>query len=525
MLKFKHVIIFFAAILPSFALRAQETTAAQKVTSMYDRQAQILYNLKTEQQYLRNPGFSASLPNAVYADLKVNGVAAKDFIASRNLALGALRHSKDASERDIAAFFDSRDVPVADELPLFNDYIRAKFAEKTGAATAERIDLEYGLSPLAPAQMPKKVKVTSDTPEPVTGGRMWMFANGIRVIYRQDKKARDFSYTLALRGGFGSIEGLQFGQGAYVGDLLPLYRVRGMSGVAFRNMLAYNGITIDAKVSLTDLQISGSAPSDGLEMLLQALLAITNNSSVDPDAYAYCRTLPGKASADAVIDSLLRPDFLYTPYKYEVSLPQDLMARALGEYYAQRFANVDDGILIITGNKTDYQIQTILGKYLGAFRTSKKYNIYPQVQYMQRAGTTSYTASGSPQLKYAMSIFLSLLQSTMETLPYERYCVTITVDGVGSSQAMQTLRGVIAGCSELEISPDELKAYKAQLLGIIGEELTSDRIKSEIAIARYCGRKDLLSNYQARVDKIDAEQLADILEAIVSGSTVEYVQR
>ncbi|MBQ2104029.1 MAG: hypothetical protein II478_02525 [Bacteroidales bacterium] len=554
MLKFKHVIIFFAAILPSFALRAQETTAAQKVTSMYDRQAQILYNLKTEQQYLRNPGFSASLPNAVYADLKVNGVAAKDFIASRNLALGALRHSKDASERDIAAFFDSRDVPVADELPLFNDYIRAKFAEKTGATTAERIDLEYGLSPLATAQMPKKVKVTSDTPEPVTGGRMWMFANGIRVIYRQDKKARDFSYTLALRGGFGSIEGLQFGQGAYVGDLLPLYRVRGMSGVAFRNMLAYNGITIDAKVSLTDLQISGSAPSDGLEMLLQALLAITNNSSVDPDAYAYCRTLPGKASADAVIDSLLRPDFLYTPYKYEVSLPQDLMARALGEYYAQRFANVDDGILIITGNKTDYQMQTILGKYLGAFRTSKKYNIYPQVQYMQRAGTTSYTASGSPQLKYAMSIFLSLsaesylvtrlaeiilqtevrkafrdnkvtLQSTMETLPYERYCVTITVDGVGSSQAMQTLRGVIAGCSELEISPDELKAYKAQLLGIIGEELTSDRIKSEIAIARYCGRKDLLSNYQARVDKIDAEQLADILEAIVSGSTVEYVQR
>jgi hypothetical protein len=199
-------------------------------------------------------------------------------------------------------------------------------------------------------------------------------------------------------------------------------------------------------------------------------------------------------------------------------------------------------------------MQTILGKYLGAFRTSKKYNIYPQVQYMQRAGTTSYTASGSPQLKYAMSIFLSLssesylvtrlaeiilqtevrkafrdnkvsLQSTMETLPYERYCVTITVDGVGSSQAMQTLRGVIAGCSELEISPDELKAYKAQLLGIIGEELTSDRIKSEIAIARYCGRKDLLSNYQARVDKIDAEQLADILEAIVSGSTVEYVQR
>ena len=521
---------------------------------MYDRQAQILYNLKSEQQYLRNPGFSASLSNAVYADLKVNGAAAKDFIASRNLVMGALRHSKDASERDIAAFFDSRDMQVADELPLFNDYLRAKFAEKSYATTAERIDLDFGTASIAPAQLPKKVKLTSDTPEPVTGGRMWMFANGIRVIYKQDKKARDFSYTLALRGGFGSIENLQYGQGAYVGDLLPLYRVKGMSGLAFRNMLAYNGITIEAQVSLMDLLISGSAPSDGLELLLQALLAITNNSSVDPDAYAYYRTLPQSTSADAVIDSLLRPDFTYTPYKYEVALPQDLMQRALGEYFAQRFANVDDGVLIITGNKTDYQMQTILGKYLGAFRTAKKYNIYPQVQYMQRAGTAYYTASGSPQLKYTMSIFLSLsaesylvtrlaeiilqtevrkayrdnkvtLQSSMETLPYERYCVTLTVDGVGSAQGMQTLRGVIAECADIEISPDELKAYKAQLLGIIGEELTNDRVKADLAIARYCGRKDLLSNYQARVDKIDADQLADILEAIVSGSTVEYVQR
>ena len=121
MLKFKSVIIFLAALLPVCVLRAQEPTAAQKVTSMYDRQAQILYILKSEQQYLRNPGLSASVSNAVYADLKVNGVSAKDFISSRNLAIGALRHSKDASEREIAAFFDSRDVAVADELPHFHD--------------------------------------------------------------------------------------------------------------------------------------------------------------------------------------------------------------------------------------------------------------------------------------------------------------------------------------------------------------------------------------------------------------------
>ena len=117
------------------------------------------------------------------------------------------------------------------------------------------------------------------------------------------------------------------------------------------------------------------------------------------------------------------------------------------------------------------------------------------------------------------------LQSTMETFPYERYCVTLTVDGLFSSLDMQALRGVAARCADLVISSDEMKAYKAQLLGIIGEEISSDRAKADLALARYCGRKDLLSNYQSRVDKITDAQLSDILEALAEGSKVEYIQR
>ena len=555
MLKFKFVLTFFTALLLTSAVSAQENTAAQMVTSMYDRQARIIYNLKTEQLCLRRIGYDTSIANAVEADLKVNGVSVRDFIASRNLALGAMRHGRDASERDVAAFFDSRNMPVADELPLFNDYIKARYAQNNYAVSAERIDLDYGPSTIAPAQLPKKLKITSDTQEPVFGGRMWMFSNGMRVIYKQDKKARDFSYTLMMRGGYGSIQDLEYGQGAYVGDILPLFRVKGVRGDAFRNMLAFNGISMEARVSLLDLRISGTAPSDGMELLLQALLALTRNSSIDQDSYTAFRSYPMPSpSPEAVIDSLLRPDFIYTPYKYQVSLPQDLMQRALGEYYSQRFSNVDDGIFIIVGNKTELQMQTLLCKYLGAFQTDKKYNVYPQVQYMQRAGTSYYTASGRPQLRYAMSMFLSLtsesylvtrlaeivlqtevrkqfrenkvsLQSAAETFPYERYCVILTVDGLGSTQGMQALRSVVSRCADLDVSADELKAYKSQLLGVLAEELSSDQARTDLAIERYCGRKDLLSNYQARLEKINGDQLADILSALVSGSRVEYISR
>ena len=554
MLKLSKVVLFFASLCVFLSASAQELSVSQMVSSMYDAQAQLLDSYKSEQLYLRDRGGMAAIASAVNADMKVNGVTARDFIASRNLVLIEMRHSKDAGRKEIAAFFDSRNMPPAEELPLFNDYLRAKYSERTAATSAERINLDYSASAGLVPEMPKKVKITSNSDEPVTGGKLWMFSNGVRVIYKQDKNARDIAYTLMTRGGYSSIEGLDYGQGAYVGDLLPLFKVRGMNGSAFRNMLALNGISMNAEVTLMDLSLRGYAPSNGLELLIQALLSVTGSAKADPVAYEYFCAQPRTSSKEAVIDSLFRPDFVYTPYKYDVDLSKDLMQRALDECFTSRFSNIDDGIIILTANLSEVQVQNILSKYLGAFKTNRQYAIFPRLQYQQRSGKVSYVTRGTPEVCCAMSLFLSLsaesyltlrlveimlqnavrkafkgsnvsLSSSFEVYPYERYSLLVTVEGLSSSADAQQVWKTIEECAEEEYDKDDIKTFKSQLVGVISAEMSDYLAKADFAIGRYCGRKDFLTNYQSRLDKISPDQVKDILEAVVDASRVEYIQR
>ena len=554
MLKRSKVVLFLASLFFFVSASAQELTVSQMVSQMYDVQAEMLDGFKSEQLYLRQKGNLASIASAVNADMKVNGVTVRDFIASRNLALIEMRHSKDADQKAIAAFFDSRDMQPADELPLFNDYLRAKYAERTAATSAERINLDYSASTGLVVNMPKKVKVTSNSDEPVTGGKLWMFSNGVRVIYKQDKNAKDIAYTLMTRGGYGAISDLDYGQGAYVGDLLPLFKVRGMNGSAFRNMLALNGISMQADVTLMDLSLRGYAPKNNLELLIQALLSVTASAKADPVAYEYFCLQPRQSSKEAVIDSLFRPDFVYTPYKYDVELSKDLMQRALDQCFADRFSNIDDGVIVLSANLSETQVQTILNKYLGAFKTKGQYVIFPHLQYQQRTGKTTYVTRGKPEVCCASSLFLSLsadsyltlrmaeiiirntvrkafkgkevsLTSSFEVYPYERYSLLVTVEGLSSSADAQKVWETIEECAKEEYDKDDIRAYRTQLIGVISEEMSDNLAKANFAIGRYCGRKDFLTNYQSRLEKISPDQVTDILEAIVEASRVEYIQR
>ena len=554
MLKLSKVVLFFASLFVFLSASAQELSVQQMVSQMYDAQAELLEEFKSEQLYQYQKGDLASIASAVNADMKVNGVTVRDFTATRNLVLIEMRHSKDAGQKAIATFFDSRDMAPAAELPLFNDYLKAKYSERTGATQAERINLDYSASTGLMDDMPKKVKVTSNSDEPVTGGKLWMFSNGIRVIYRQDKKARDITYTLVTRGGYSNIKGLDYGQGAYVEDLLPLFKIKGMNGSAFRNMLALNGISMKADVTLMDLSISGYAPTDQLALLVQALLSVTNSAKADPVAYEYFSKQPRDASKEAVIDSLFRPEFAYTPYKYGVELSKDLMQRALDECFNDRFSNIDDGVIIITSSLSEVQAQAILNKYLGAFKTNGQYAIFPHLQYQQRTGKMTYVTWGKPEVCCAMSLFLSLsadsyltlrlaeiiiqnavrkaykgktvsLSSSFEVYPYERYSLLVTVEGLSNNTEAQNVWRVIEECAEEEYDKDDIRSYRSQLIGVITEEMSDNLAKANFAIGRYCGRKDFLTNYQARLEKISPGQVTDILEALVDASRVEYIQR
>ena len=52
-------------------------------------------------------------------------------------------------------------------------------------------------------------------------------------------------------------------------------------------MLSSNGITMKPTVSLSDLRISGNAPSNRMQLVLRSLLTVANVRQPDPEAFAY----------------------------------------------------------------------------------------------------------------------------------------------------------------------------------------------------------------------------------------------
>ena len=117
------------------------------------------------------------------------------------------------------------------------------------------------------------------------------------------------------------------------------------------------------------------------------------------------------------------------------------------------------------------------------------------------------------------------LSSSFEVYPYERYSLLVTVEGISNSTDAQNVWKVIEGCAEEEYDKDDIRSYRSQLIGVITEEMSDNLAKANFAIGRYCGRKDFLTNYQSRLEKISPDQVTDILEALVDASRVEYIQR
>ena len=126
-------------------------------------------------------------------------------------------------------------------------------------APAEAYKADFG-DTLSLYQPGVKVRLRGDVAEPISGGRLWTFSNGIKVIYKKMPGQGEFHYALMLRGGVAEVADLQAGEGAFVGDMLALSDVAGLNGADFHEMLEANGITMHEAATLSDLRITGRAP-------------------------------------------------------------------------------------------------------------------------------------------------------------------------------------------------------------------------------------------------------------------------
>ena len=404
-----------------------------------------------------------------------------------------------------------------------------------------------------------KVRIKTERAEPVSGGTVWTFTNGIRVIYKQVKGSGRFNYALQLNGGLSQIGSLKEGEGAYIGQLLNLYDVAGISAPWFSGILAANGVHMSTQVNLNSMAVVGDAPSDQLSLVLKSLLGVANHRSFNRGAYDYfCRQqalVP--LSAEDALALQMTPGYLYTGSPRPEALSAETPKKA-GKFFEDRFARVNDGTLILCGDLSPEAAKRHLQHYLGGFRTLRGSVPRKTVEMRTLSGTSTvempgpafhvmmdaeyamtashlYTAQiGLEALKLALirhladDGFLSEVQLSYVVQPQERFRILITctpfADDASSSRALTAVRAALREVAKELVDEADLKAWKDGLkAGVRSAMVTPEPFVSSL-LARYAANKDVLTYYDETISAITGDQVREFLRAMISGGRIETVR-
>ena len=520
-----------------------------------------------------------------------------------------------ASPEAAGSFFSRRQIAPAQELSLFNSFVAALLDEnrafeirfdtpsgefdggvllgtfrsawEIAAASPVQPDMyrrNYGdtLSLLAPKR--GRVKVKSTAKDPVTSGSTWTFSNGTRVIFKKTDRKGLINYGLLLKGGYSYVPGIGPGESSFVGDVMEQFRVGGMSALDFRNMLDANGIEFNGKASLTGVQLTGSAPSDKVELLMKVLLSYSRDRQPDTTAFAYykkCAQLRQerfRLSNDgiiAAIDSTMCPDYYYPATKSVEKLGDDLPER-VNEFLDRQFSKFSDGLLVILGDLDEEALKDLLERYLGNFTVSSDFSVRPKVEYNLRPGWSTYMVEASHssigsgevcvnvgmatrqpftiqsycafmiasmELKAAITDALSSMGVFAEfsvdaqVFPAERLAFYVTCrpciedglpEGVFPAEPMDVLRALrigISKASRARLAKAELEGLKSALSNSMATQVSQPEFVIPAVMMRNSEGKDIVTNYATAIKAVTADEVNKILHDLDFGSKVEYIIR
>lgn len=515
-----------------------------------------------------------------------------------------------ASPSTVSDFFISRALSSDRELTLFNNFVKAlvdpatgmtigcasssplsretaisasQRGWKQGSTKANTISYSLNQNDTLSFSVPKsKVKLKNTVSEPLTGGEMWTFSNGMRVIFKKSGPKGQFSYGMLLNGGIADVENIRQGEGGFIGDMLLLNDFAGFSSTGFSRMLDANGISMKVKADLSHLGISGSAPVSSFNLLMKSLLAVANDRKTTEGSYEYYRESEKlrlsvlkrqQEGVDAVIDSIMCPDYRYSLAKLESGLSDDLPQRA-EKYFASRFEKCNDGILVIVGDLDPYALKKSLSTYLSGFKVGKADTVRPQLSYTLRSGWSTYTVDaeesglgdGEPSVNVAVSALLPFtverysafqvasvelkrklvetladygmvveVNTSFDILPQERYNLSIScrpADEKGlpsnvSPESPLRVLGVVRRAFDEFISqgvPEQaVKSAKTAMISRRVAELALPEKVVDYTMMRYSLGKDMVSSYKDRINAVNSASIKELLLALDGGSKVEYV--
>ena len=543
--------------------------------------------------------FEINRSRRIYLDDSIrSAVALKSNKEYVDRCISAFIHNASlASRKSVLEFQSSHILDEAVELKIFNSITSAALdPHKNIILTCDAPDVDMavlakefeGAWSTAEGEVPSRQDVTMTIAEPgepmklksskkeyMSGGTMWVLANGMRVIFKKMPAFNGILYSLSMNGGYGNINNLQRGEAAYISDYIRLCRVGGVPYDDFRDLIMQNGLTMDCEVNLSNTIFKGHVQDDKLDYLLQMLAAVMYDRTLDREALDYylaCEPLRienTKGSVEeriAAIDSVLCPDYRYTSCRIQGVLKAGFADRAEA-FMKSRAEKMNDGVLILMGDVDEKKLKAALTAQASRFKTSDTRFVRPVVKYQPVSGSMLYTADGeNDSVDIVMSVPLPLTSDNYYTAaiasmvlrkrlsevvsgkgmylnvthrcmkyPQERFNIMITleeasVDGYAPGtaynapmEALKALRTALSDMESINISKTELDFYKALLKKSVSVQKTDPEYWLKSLSMRYLDGKDFVTGCDARIDAISAEKVKALLLSLKTGSKVEYI--
>lgn len=568
-----------------------------------------------------------SLLSGILADMDVNGVTLRELEASKRIVRSRMLREMDkvfftnreyvdrcvesylygaslAPSSAALDYFRRRDMDPEQELSIFNRFCSALLSPKFNitvdlktpssdydVARAGRMFTDSwkpSKGQYAPAAddfvLPdfpeKKVRLKNSLPDPVTGGEIWSFSNGMKVIYRQTQEKDMFRYSLMLRGGVSDIPGLAGGERAYVNDILGGFSIAGLPAGRFGGYLSSEGITMTSEVTATDLRIGGTAPVDKMGELVRALYHFGYSRTIDGDFFNYYRKCcyveaerekASSAGLEQLLEELACPDYLYSEYRTIAGITPDLPYRT-ESFLESLFSKCDDGVLILAGGMQKEKVKEMLCRSLGAFETGMRHSSRKRISYPLKNGWYTRTVSGEECSEWQKGLHISIkafhsfsaksmmslqlacealetalekelcdngyhveVEGNLDLFPDEMLsvrirCLPCAVQGLPSgvvpssqTRVLLSARPVLARMSDISVNAEELQTYKSSLRSRMATKMNDPDFIVEASLVRNAEGKDIVSGYDALINSIQAGDIAEILKALDNGIKAEVM--
>ena len=404
-----------------------------------------------------------------------------------------------------------------------------------------------------------KAKIKKEAVEPVTGGEMWTWSNGFRVIFNRVEDAPALSYAFVFGTGYGSVEDLQRGEAGYFSDILALYETAGISGDDFYSMLAANGVELKGEVGPRSTVLKGTVLPSRLPLLLRSVLSLVNDSSPSLNRFQeYCEgerlRLASRRTASyrmerALFDAV-HSEFPGSPYKDPALLQDGLLQKADRLLRGKVFPAASKGYLVISGDIDPFVLRKVLASYVGGFGPapsstavpSGKFSLASGRKFLQGdlparvclyaeceyplTGKTHYLSQAVGEAARRMAVQAAGPQARdvrvvcrEEPWPQERLSLRISfaLSGGNAKQVADDILQAL-GAAQGAVSKEDADAYKAMALSAAEASMKTPEGLNDLAIARYTYNKDYKTRYKENINSITPEDIAAALAALSGGT-------